>query len=352
MISSLNAAAPSLSALMCDGMGWFSKNDFKRMLLLYDRIMYLVPSRTVEFRDVDGRPNYILISKQLQEVGFQFQHYEPDDAMAEAIVQSAKIDAKRTTFASVIAGIPEAERIYTWRITNADADLGRGSSLALHPDEETFAHALLLNKFLVAADLIDAVPITGKHYIHALVSEKYRVAQGAKTEGAGAPSISNPSLNPIAVQVIRAIVADEELERRSEVEIVEYKERHRRLFDTFSYTVRKLVKQVSALPGSPDFNRQVSELVNTEVWRDKTEVERELRDAWAGFFKSSVKSAVAGAVALGITPFISLGRLSIASVLAGVAAAAPWVTSELISLLEKRKRAEQHGLYYLMNFKS
>jgi hypothetical protein len=68
----------------------------------------------------------------------------------------------------------------------------------------------------------------------------------------------------------------------------------------------------------------VAELVNTEVWRDKVEAERELRDAWAGFFKSSVKSAVAGGVALGITPFLSLGRLSIASVVAGVAAAAPW----------------------------
>jgi hypothetical protein len=241
---------------------------------------------------MNGRPNFILIPKQLKEMGFEFQHYEPDDAMAEALIHSAKTDARRTTFASVIATIPQAERTYTWRITNADADLGRGSSVALHPDEESLAHALLLNKFLVAADLIDAVPITGKHYIHALVSEKYRVAQAARatTDGAEAQSISNPALNPIAVQVINAIVADEDLDRRSEAEIVEYKEKHRRLFDTFSYTVRKLVKQVSALPGSSDFDRQVSELVNTEVWRDKTEVERELRDALAGFLALSENS--------------------------------------------------------------
>jgi hypothetical protein len=211
---------------MCDGMGWFSKNDFKRMLLLYDRIMYLVPSRTVEFRDVDGRSSYIPIPKKRQEMGFQFQHYEPDDATAEALIHSAEIDATRTTFASIIATIPQAERIYTWRITNADA------------------------------------------------------------------------------------------------------------------------------AGISGFDRQVLELINTEVWRDKTEVERELRDAWASFFKSSVKSAVAGGVALGITPFLSLGGLSMASVLAGVAAAAPWATSELFSFLERRKKVEQHGMYYLMNFKS
>jgi len=333
---------------MCDGMGWFSKNDFKRALLLYDRIMYLVPSRTVEFRDVDGRRNYILISRQLQEVGFRFQHYEPDDTIAEAIIRSSKIDADRTGFASVVASIPESERKYTWRITNADADLGRGSSLALHPEEETLAHALLLNKFLIAAELIDAVPITGQRYIHALIGDKYRAAKGLV--GSGTPFIANRSLHPIAMEVIQAIVADDELERRSEIEIVAYKEKHRRLFDTFSYTIRKLVKQVSALPESPDFDRQVSELISTEVWRDKAEVEQELRAAWAGFFKSAVKSAVAGAVTLGITPFLSLGRLSIASVLAGVAAATPWATSEIITILENRKRVEQHGMYYLMNF--
>jgi hypothetical protein len=98
----------------------------------------------------------------------------------------------------------------------------------------------LLSKFLVAADLLDAVPITGKPYIHALVSEKYRIAQSVNPESREPSPISNPSLNPIAIQVINAIITDDELERRTEVEIVEYKEKHRQLFDMFSYTVRKL----------------------------------------------------------------------------------------------------------------
>jgi hypothetical protein len=83
--SPLNPLAPSLSALMCDGMGWFSKNDFKRMLLFYDQILYLVPSRTAEFRDIDGQPKYIMFSKQRQEIGFQYQHYRPDDVMADVL---------------------------------------------------------------------------------------------------------------------------------------------------------------------------------------------------------------------------------------------------------------------------
>jgi hypothetical protein len=93
-------------------------------------------------------------------------------------------------------------------------------------------------------------------------------------------------------------------------------------------------------------------LIKTEVWRDKTEAELELRTAWANFFKSAIKSTVAGAVTIGITPIFSLGRLSVGSVLAGTAAAAPWVVAELINIFDKRLQAEQHGMYYLLNFRS
>jgi hypothetical protein len=291
-----------------------------------------------------------MFSKQRQEIGFHYQHYQPDDVMTDVLIHAARLDAEGSTFASIIAAIPKEDRVYTWRVTNADANLGRGSSVALRPDEEAIAHALLLNKFLLAADLLDAVPITGKLYIHGLVSEKYRIAQTVNSEGREPSLISNPSLNPIVIQVINAIITDDELERRSEA-VVEYKEKHRQQFDMFSYTVSKLVKQVSALPGSPAFERQVSDLVSTEVWHDKMEVERELRDGWGSFFKSAVKSAVSGAVGLGIAPFLHLEELAIASALVGVAAAAPWATSEVISLLEKRKQAKRHGVYYLMNFK-
>jgi len=37
-------------------------------------------------------------------------------------------------------------------------------------------------------------------------------------------------------------------------------------------------------------------------------------------------------------------------VIAAATAIAPWATSELIDFLDKRKQAQQHGLYYLMKF--
>jgi hypothetical protein len=70
-----------------------------------------------------------------------------------------------------------------------------------------------------------------------------------------------------------------------------------------------------------------------------------------GRFFSKARRSLPILERLGIAPFLHLGEIAIASALAGVAEAAPWATSEFISLLEKRKQAKRHGLYYLMNFK-
>jgi hypothetical protein len=79
-----------------------------------------------------------------------------------------------------------------------------------------------------------------------------------------------------------------------------------------------------------------------------------LRSAWENFFKSVGKAvvggAVSGAVTVGIAPLLSLGSITIASILAAASTAVPWATSELISILERRKKAQEHGLYYLARF--
>ena len=154
--------SPVLSAVMCDGMGWFSANDYKRMLLLYDKIFYLIPSRTTEFEDIDGRPQFLVFPKNMRQLGFEYRHYEPDELMRGLIMQAAEADAGRASFASTVASILASERLYTWRITNTDADLGHGSSVSIRPGEDALAHALLLKKFLLGAESVGAIPITGK----------------------------------------------------------------------------------------------------------------------------------------------------------------------------------------------
>lgn len=352
--------SPVLSAIMCDGIGWFSQNDYKRALLIYDEIHYLLPQKSVKFRDVSGREEIMHFPVTFYEnLSFQIQYYEPDHSLLDLIVLAAKNDSSNVYFQATVEAIPLYDRIYTWRVTNTDGSLGRGKSLNLSPDEYSLAHAVLLNKFLLAADHLGCIPITGKPYIHALISEKYRT--GISLLQKDRPDILPAALqtrqsrfNPVAIELVSSIVPDSELEKRTEPEILEYKENNRELFERFSYTMRQLVSKVHSLPASADFGAEVKELASTEVWRERTDIERELRSAWESFFKSTIKAIVggvaSGAITAGIAPFLSLGSITIASILAGVSTAAPWATSELLDLLEKRKKAQEHGLYYLTRF--
>jgi hypothetical protein len=264
------------------------------------------------------------------------------------IFTAAMHDIESERFRVVINSIPPEERLYTWRIANADADLGGGVSPALKPDEQALAHATLLNKFLLAADRQGCLPIAGKPYIHGLISEKYLLATGG-----GSPSRSREMrLAPMATRIVAAIVPDEELAKRTDEDIIHYKEKNRKLFEQFSYSIQSMVKQIGSVPPSPDFEKDVQQLLRTEVWRDQVGAETELRAAWENFFKTALKSAVAGAVAVGITPLLSLGQVTFGALLTGAAAAAPWAVSEALKFLEARGKARQHGLYYLLRFRS
>ncbi|MBI4526797.1 MAG: hypothetical protein HY695_23620 [Deltaproteobacteria bacterium] len=348
--------SPNLSAIMCDGMGWFSEIDYKRMLLTYDEIYYLLPKDSVPFTDVEGKKQHIFFPVIFRgNPSFKIHHFIPDDKSRQLIIAAAQADISNPKFIQVIGTIPKHEQLYTWRIVNADGDIGTGQSINLNPDEAGLAHALLLNKFLIAANSLQSIPITGKPYIHGLISEKY--SAGVERLRAEHPDLLPPPLragtikhNPVVSRIVTALVPDQELEQHTDIDIMQFKEKNRPLFQRYSYAARDLVKQVSALPISDEFEAEVDELIRTEVWKEKAEIEKELKSAWESLFKSAIKSAVGGLVGVGITPFLSLGAIAWASVAAAAIAVSPWVTSELIDFLEAGKKAREHGLYYLLKF--
>ena len=340
--------SPALTAMMCDGMGWFSSLDYKRMLLVYDRVYYLLPSRTVEFEDIGGARQSIYFPGEVQRSDlYEVCHDVPEQPIRELIFAAAKLDYQSERFRATVETIPADDRLYTWRVTNSDPDLGGGVSPALSPGEQAFAHALLLNKFLLAADRLNCLPITGKPFIQGLIRDKFDRAMTAVRPS----QIRDIKLGPVTARIVAAIIPDEVLAEKTEPEIAEYKDKNRKLFEQFSYMVQSMVKQVTALPASPDFDKDVQQLLDTEVWRDQLSVQNELRSAWENFFKTALRSAAGSAVAVGITPFLSLGHLTLGSVLAGSAAAAPWLLSEAFKMLEARQKARQHGLYYLLHLR-
>lgn len=347
--------SPNLSAIMCDGMGWFSAVDYKRMLLTYDEIYYLLPKDLVPFNIGGIKQNIYFPVVFREKPSFRIHSFSPDDKLRQLILASAHADLKNPKFADAINTIPQNEKFYTWKVVNADGDVGSGHSLDLDSNQVNLAHAILLNKFLLAANALKSIPITGKPYIHGLISEKYNFGiERLRTE---IPNILPPQLrtgaikhNPVVSKIISALVPDDELEKRSETDIVQFKERNKVLFQRYSHTAREMVNKVSVLPMTSDFDSEVDDLIETEVWKEKSEIEKELRSAWDGLFKSAIKSTVAGLIGVGIVPFLSLGAITLASVATASVAISPWVTSELIDFVETRKKAQEHGLYYLMKF--
>jgi hypothetical protein len=79
--------SPVLSAMMCDGMGWFADNDYKRILLAYDQIHYLLPQETAEFRDVSGAPIAMFFPPRLEPVReFVVHSFRPDERLREILM--------------------------------------------------------------------------------------------------------------------------------------------------------------------------------------------------------------------------------------------------------------------------
>lgn len=360
--------SPALSAMMCDGMGWFEEADYKRILLTYDRVYYLLPQLTVEFRDVHGSLRNMLFPVRFESAEeFEVQSFRPDDSVRELLIDASRADAADSGFRQDVAQIPPEERLYTWRVVNADGDISGGRSLGLKPEEEVLAHAILLNKFLLAADSAACIPISGKHYIHALLSRKFQraLANVADRVPEALPvALRDKDVRHDAVlqQVVSALVSDEELNHRTYGDILTFKAANRQLFERFSLLTRSLVDAVRTLPSERTFARDVEDLVNTRVWSEKAEVDEALRAAWRTAFSSGAKHVVKGdmfetavrpglaGVALGVVPGLTLASLPMAALLGPAVAVASWALLQAVEYFQKRNEAQQHGLYYIMRF--
>ena len=349
--------SPNLKAVICDGMGWFSETDYKRALLVYEEIEYLIPDQIVEFEDVTGKRQVVFFPDKLnpRKKPYQIGHYQPTNEYIDILFSAAQADASLPGFSQVIESIPEYDRLYTWRVVNGDGDLGQGCSLALKPDQVIHAHALLLNKFLLAADKLGAIPITGKPYVRKLMEIKYRnAAQVLQELDPMAEFFGNPQSlrhDPVVAQIVSAFISDEELASRSNEEISAFKEKHQEHFAKFSYTVRQMVAKIATLPPSSNFAKDLTNLAQTEVWREKKKIEDDLKAGWDRFFRTTIKTSVGGLLSMGVIPFLSLGELTLASAISAGAAITPWAVSELLALGESRKKAGKNGQYYLLNFK-
>ncbi len=348
--------SPILSAIMCDGMGWFTDTDYKRMLLLYDEIYYLLPKTCVNFRGLGGKQDRVYFPPEtLKSPSFKAYYFEPDDVHRQLILDAAKQDAENPDFKRFVAAIPYPDRYYTWRITNTDGELGGGSSLELPLEQDTFSHAVLLNKFLWAAEKCDMIPITGKSYIHGLISTKYRASIEVLKQMV--PDIPLPLVkvdrlryNPVVSDIVGSFVPDSELEKRTEDEIIAYKHKHRVLLERFSFAARQMVGQIESLPATPDFDSDLRELYQTQVWYEHQKLKQELAATWSDFFKTMIVATAGGAIYVAVAPYLSLGMISVGALLAIGGTLTPWLLEQIFKRHTQMGEIRKNGLYYLYEF--
>ena len=366
-VKPMPALTPVLSAMMCDGMGWFDDVDYKRMVLAFDQIHYLLPKHLAEFRDQAGAPRNLFFPLSLYESrAFTVAHFVPDDRQRDLLFAAASCDTTNQQFVAIVESIPPQDRTYTWSVTNADGDLSADASSPSLPASDVIrAHALLINKFCLAADQAKCVPITGRSYVHRMLAEKLR--SGVNGLRDTAPDLLPPNLRKrdvthsvVVGRLIQAMVSDDELATRSLDDIMAFKTTNRQLFARFSLSVRQLVSKVQSTPLDVTFDREIEDLVATDVWAELHEIEAELRSTWTKVFRSGLKATIRGlfdrkafklasAISVGTVP-ISLQGLTVVSALTAAVPIAGWALSELVDLLESRKAVARRGLYYMVKF--
>jgi hypothetical protein len=343
---------PELTALMCDGMGWFRALDFKRALLVYDRIQYLVPRNLTEFEDVDGERRFMVFPDWIRNrSSFSTVHFDLNAEARSLLEAACQTDLATPEFVEALQSIPQQDQLYTWRVANADAGLGGGQSRGLVPGETARAQSLLLNNFLLAADAMGHVPITGKPYIHQLIGAKYARARSVLRQAQ--PRTSSPlradvagKLDAVSFRLLEAFVSDEELGSKTEEQILEYKERNRNLFRDFSAELLELTAAIGSIPGTEDFEASVRHALQTTVWKKQAEIRADLKGAWQAFFKTGVKVGVSALIGIGVAPLLPVGAL----VVTAASAAGAWLVPDLFETLASFRKARNHGLYYLMGF--
>ena len=334
---------PALTAMMCDGLGWFTPLDFKRALLVFERIEYLLPAETIAFRDIDGKERWLMFPSRLQESrAFSVTRCSIDQDTSDGIIARSLADAENASFRDAVHSISSSDRLYTWRVASSDATFGAILHDAPREHAEVVAHALLLNRFLVAADSAEQMPISGQAHIRRLLATKLAAAPELSSLRAATAA----KVQPVSLTLVETFVSDDALERATQEEIVAYKDANAGLFRQFTSEMLQIANTMKELPLDHDFAPALKELQMTDLWRRRNDVTADLRDAWTTFFKTTAKGAAAALIGLGIIPGMPLSALA----LTAASASATWAVPDLIELVARRQKARRHGMYYLMNF--
>jgi len=331
-----------LTASMLDGFGWFPEERYRRTLLLFDGMRYVLPSYVKGLM----APPWVY-----SQPDFEAVEHGSDTESVRSRRERAERDANDQAFRCFFQTIPEEDASYALNVVSSDRELRSENRPVIQ--EPTVAVSYLAEKLLDYCDANGCVPVVGQDYAaNILAFKSARRLVTPLSTGAVFNLQQATALNTVAAGLSYAFLSDSDLKRTTKEKILRYKADHRELLERHHLHLVSVAQRFAEL--SADDAAFTTELLalRQQALAERMTMEQEAREAWrsAGLELAEKSLLVAGGgliTALGLIGTKSLADLA-ATALPAAVGAATVVAAQGLKAWNQSKKARTVAISYLV----
>ena len=331
-----------LTATMLDGFGWFPEAKYRRTLLLFDRIRYVLPAYVSGLMPppwVYERPDFEAIE------------YESTPTEVGNRLERAQADARQVGFQKLFASVPDDEAAYALQVTSADCELRSDNRMLVR--DPIVAVSYLAEKLLDHCHASGGIPIVGQdHASHILAFKSARRIVSPLSASAVLSVQQATALQTVAAGLSYAFVSDSDLSATTLERILRYKNDNRGLLERHQMHLMSVAQRFAEL--SPDDSRFATEMValRQQALSERLAMDIDAREAWrsAGLQLAEKGLLVAGGgliTALGLLGSKSLVELA-ATALPAMVGGTAFAAVQGLKAFEASRKVRSVAVSYLV----
>jgi hypothetical protein len=309
-VGTLSEEISVLTASMLDGFGWFPEERYRRTLLLFDNIRYVLPDYVSGLMAppwVYGRPD------------FEPVEHRSDSSDVRERLERAELGARDVGFQQAFEAVPDDDAAYALRVVAADREL-RFDSRSL-VEEPIVAVSYLAEKLLDHCHVSGSIPVVGQDYASRILA--FKSAQrlgGPPSSGDILTGQQATALHTVAAGLSYTFVSDADLLATSPERILQYKTSNRELLERHQMHLVSVAQRFAEL--SSDDGRFATEMValRQQALSDRMTMEH---DAWQAWRSAGLQLAQKSLLVAGGGLITALGLIGTRSLLEVAASALP-----------------------------
>ena len=327
---------------MLDGFGWFPQERYRRTLLLFDSIQYVLPTY------VSGlmAPPWVY-----NQADFEAVEYQSDARRVRERLECAEIDAHGVGFRRLFESVPEDDAAYALNIVTSDRAMRLGNRPLIQ--EPIVAVSYLAEKLLDQCAANGRVPVVGQDYAATILA--FKSARRLVTPANSSAVLTVPqatALNNVAAGLSYAFVSDSVLRRTTTQRILEFKASNRELLERHQMHLISVAQRFAEI--APDDARFAIEMMalRQQALAERMAMERDAREAWrsAGLQLAEKGLLVAGGgmlTALSLIGTKSLVEVA-ATTLPAMLGAAAFAGVQALKAWDKTRKVRTVAISYLV----